>query len=439
MTASMEAEQTSGIAEATKQWVRNWAPSSDWDGHSFLTVESKAIAVARLGESASDWASELAQISACHIIETMPELGGGQENEILRGGAESVINLVLYRASGFDVATAPSEEALSTVQNEVRRGIRHERTSRAIHMTHADLVEAVLKASRKWTPPSDLLSHLDWITEVAYGVFDQFVEEIMSAFHDEMKAWQRTAASIRWNAVTRLMDGSIDTEEAERQVGYRINARHHIGIITSPTEPGASGANQEKIAKELIEHAGCGNVLQIPVSPTKIWTWGSVVDPNELAVDSLEPVDGFLVAVGAAGFGIEGFLQTHREAGTVMELIAKRDPSATQLVRFDEVAVPALMSADPAALYRFVMRELGPLGEDSPYMADLRESLLQYFNTERSLVTTASRMHIARNTVTYRIRRAEELLARPIGVDHHSLHTALVVAQTIGVANLQPM
>ncbi|MFJ5534746.1 helix-turn-helix domain-containing protein [Streptomyces sp. NPDC093261] len=41
---------------------------------------------------------------------------------------------------------------------------------------------------------------------------------------------------------------------------------------------------------------------------------------------------------------------------------------------------------------------------------ELRETLRVYLAEERSLRTAAELLHVARNTVTYRVERAEELL-----------------------------
>jgi sugar diacid utilization regulator len=45
-------------------------------------------------------------------------------------------------------------------------------------------------------------------------------------------------------------------------------------------------------------------------------------------------------------------------------------------------------------------------------------------------------MHVARNTVTYRVRRAEQLLGHDVADRHLEVHAALTVAHEVGSAVL---
>ncbi|MEU7738013.1 helix-turn-helix domain-containing protein, partial [Streptomyces griseus] len=89
---------------------------------------------------------------------------------------------------------------------------------------------------------------------------------------------------------------------------------------------------------------------------------------------------------------------------------------------------------DEQAAADFVCRELGGLGDDSPSAGALRATLKCYLDHDRSVATVAQRLHIAKNTVLYRIKRAEQVRGRPLGDNRLQLHTALYLAETFGVS-----
>ena len=59
--------------------------------------------------------------------------------------------------------------------------------------------------------------------------------------------------------------------------------------------------------------------------------------------------------------------------------------------------------------------------------AALRATLKSYLDNERSLAASAAQLHIAKNTVLYRVRKAEQLLGRPLHQDRLRLSVALFV------------
>ena len=67
-----------------------------------------------------------------------------------------------------------------------------------------------------------------------------------------------------------------------------------------------------------------------------------------------------------------------------------------------------------------------------------RETLRHYLEAERSITTVAVELHVARGTVAYRVRKAEEVLGREVGERRFELHAALLLAQCLGEAVLDP-
>ena len=92
----------------------------------------------------------------------------------------------------------------------------------------------------------------------------------------------------------------------------------------------------------------------------------------------------------------------------------------------------ALLGADLDHAQGFVADELTGLAKDDPYSADLRRTLLSYLDMG-SLVAAAREMHVYRNTVVYRLKRAEQILGRPVSAHSHELHAPLRPASRLGV------
>jgi len=81
---------------------------------------------------------------------------------------------------------------------------------------------------------------------------------------------------------------------------------------------------------------------------------------------------------------------------------------------YDDVAHLALMIADPGAVASFVKRELRGLLGPGERLADIRTTVKIYLDQAHSRVAVAEALHIASNTVAYRVGQAGELLGYPV-------------------------
>ncbi|MGI5499048.1 helix-turn-helix domain-containing protein [Lentzea sp. CA-135723] len=140
---------------------------------------------------------------------------------------------------------------------------------------------------------------------------------------------------------------------------------------------------------------------------------------------------GVRIACGAAHPGPDGFRRSHREAEAAARLM-RLNPAQPPVVHHRDVALACLLAADVEGTRRFVRAELGELAADTENAARLRETLRHYLREERSLATTAARLHIARNTVTYRVKRAQELLGHDVGDRLPEVLAALEAAHAFG-------
>ena len=96
------------------------------------------------------------------------------------------------------------------------------------------------------------------------------------------------------------------------------------------------------------------------------------------------------------------------------------------------------MSDSLELLRDWVAETLGPLADDDDHNARLRDTLRVFLQENGSHKTTAERLTLHRNTVQYRVHKAEESLNRPIIQDRLRIELALLAAQWLGSAVLRP-
>jgi PucR C-terminal helix-turn-helix domain len=164
---------------------------------------------------------------------------------------------------------------------------------------------------------------------------------------------------------------------------------------------------------------GLGHFLGLPVTIEErretIWAWvhggpGAVVDAHVRARE-LVPPTGAQLALGEPEEGSDGFATSHFQACGA-ERVGML--SGAPLTLFVDVGLEAFALDDERLARAFVERVLGPLAEDDPRAATLRDTLAAYFSAGNSASAAAAALDLHERTVSYRIRAAEQRLGRYI-------------------------
>ena len=92
---------------------------------------------------------------------------------------------------------------------------------------------------------------------------------------------------------------------------------------------------------------------------------------------------------------------------------------APAVLAFDDLGVHRLLLQVPdlGELRAFATSVLGDLVRDREHRADLVGTLIEWFRCNGSPQRTARELHVHPNTVTYRIRRVEEIAG--LRLDHY--------------------
>ena len=158
-----------------------------------------------------------------------------------------------------------------------------------------------------------------------------------------------------------------------------------------------------------------------------------------LSAKGIGAADGIRFAVGEPALGLPGFRRTHQQALSAQAVALAAGPSGQLVTSFGEVAPLALMSGSTELLRAWVAERLGALADDDENNARLRDTLRVFLQENGSYKTTAERLTLHKNTVQYRVRKAEECLRRPIGPDRLQLELALLASHWLGRAVLRPV
>ena len=146
---------------------------------------------------------------------------------------------------------------------------------------------------------------------------------------------------------------------------------------------------------------------------------------------------GIRIAFGAPAPGVAGFRRTHQQALSAQAVALAAGPSGQLVTSFSEVAPVALMAGSIDLLRGWVIATLGALAGDDDHNARLRGTLAAFLRENGSYKATAERLTVHKNTVQYRIRKAEESLGRPVGEGRLHTELGLLASEWLGPAVLR--
>ncbi|GAA1369466.1 PucR family transcriptional regulator [Streptomyces beijiangensis] len=400
-----------------------------------------ADATDRIGPGPVDWAVAVGEELALVIIREVPELGGGQAPfETLRMGTEAATLRALLLLADPAADRAIPEESLLGDREFARRRLGLDKVLRGIRVAHAALTQALMAACQERAAPSERSEQFRRISELLFDFIDEFSSRMTAEYLAEHDRWLTSGAAAREETVRAILDGQPVREEAARDLlAYRVEGRHLAVIAWCDSPTAETPGDLQRAAAELLQLRGCSSVLVLPTGRTTVWAWGDLHAPIPAAAPGayLYP-EGCRFAFGSVRHGLTGFRQSHEDARHAARIVELNPHGTGRVVDYPDVELPALLSADLPALRRFVGDELGALAADSPHTEQLRRTLRLYLRNERSLMAAAAQLHVARNTVTYRVKRAQELLGHDLATQLPEVMAALEATRVLGAAVLRP-
>lgn len=256
--------------------------------------------------------------------------------------------------------------------------------------------------------------------------FDASVAVSVELFQAETDRMRQGDEARRLEVVREVLGGKATEarEIAARLGGHPISAVQTAIVLHTADD--SMIIDLPKAAQRLAGVLGVRQPLLVHPGGRDLWCWlPSSVEPDVGLLRGCEEwlaEHRVIAAVGTPASGVEGFRTSHRGA-LAAQRVALGAVETAPLTFFGEVELLSLIGNN-AGMERFVRRVLGPLGADDEQSARLRATL-HVLLTAGTLEAAAKQLRVHKNTVRYRLERAQELLGRDINSQTTEIELAL--------------
>jgi PucR C-terminal helix-turn-helix domain/GGDEF-like domain len=398
---------------------------------------STRSAVRETAEELLPSTAELGRGMAEHLSSSIPEIAEFEDDEFraeLLASCEANIGQVLRMlrdGAPVDDVTF-TYEAMNFLRGNVRRGVPLAALLRSYRLGHAWLYERWSEAMQERVEDSgELAAGQDESSAFMFAYVDRVSGVLVEEFGTQRERMLRSAEQLRADTVRAILRGDpVDTEAASRRLGYELR-RHHVAMRVS------SGASEveglERAVGEAAAALAGGEPLVIASGAARFDVWCGSFDPLATeALEQYEPPPRVLVAFGKPGEGVAGFCSSSEEAKQAARIGALvGDPKLT-VTSYARVELVSLLASDLPRARAFVTGQLGGLASKGGTAERLRETVLVFLASGGSPTRVAEQLFVHKNTVTERIKRAEEMLGRRVDESPVELEAALTLAAGLG-------
>ncbi|MFD7500132.1 PucR family transcriptional regulator [Streptomyces sp. NPDC059850] len=399
-----------------------------------------AEAVDRVGRRPTGWAVETSTALSGEVVRECrsPERPSPASDE------RFVEALVLWSVLALREASPPDPllaELGATVGELVHLGLPVDLALKYLRVTHARVSSLLFTRCASAVPGTAQADVMRETSARLFNAMEQIASWLCEHFAAERERWLADSRARRAELARSLLSGAkVSPGQASTRLGYDLTLHHLALVLWCEHHVDGCVGELEREARQLLERAGYSSVLLLPAGPGRLWAWGGRAsgpppETGRLRAAPEAPPHAH-IAAGLPGAGLAGFRRSHEQAGRV-ETVVRTSGSPASVHDYASVELAVLLGGDLNSTAGFVTRELGPLAGGGETNSALRETVKCYLDHERSLSTAAERLHVAKNTVAYRVKKAEHLLGRSLREERLRLHVALHLAQTLGTAVLR--
>jgi len=417
-------------------------PHVDMDGPAVAELmASVAAAVSRRAGAVSEDVNEV-------ILREIPELYDDKAVlALLTSSVHSNVGTclqIMQHQIDLSAVQAPAA-AVEYARRRAQRGTSLTALLRAYRVGHTCFSDWLLRELARQADDAQMISAATLgMSRIVAGYVDQTSEEIVAAYTQERENWLRNRSAARAARIRDLLSGQrINMSATEATLGYRLR-QYHVGLVCWAGDAAGTAdeiSRLERAISHVAAQAACpGDPVFVPRDESSAWAWLplGIRDTFDAAEASTAGLDGDIhFAFGGVAKGATGFRLTHQQAVAAQAVALAAGPPAPRVVTFGEVAPVAMMLGSMDLLRAWVLATLAGLAADDEHHARLRDTLLVFLRSGGSYKTTAERLMLHKNTVQYRIRKAEESLGGPVGENHDDVELALRAARWLGSSVLQ--
>jgi len=336
--------------------------------------------------------------------------------------------------------------AVERARRLAQRGTPLTALLRAYRVGHACFADWLLKELAQQAPDAEMMGAATVsMSRIVAGYIDQISENMVAAYAEERENWLRNRSAARAARIRDLLSGErIDVRAAEVTLGYRLR-QYHVGLVSWVGDAASSTheiTRLERAISRVADQAGCqGDPVFLPRDESSAWAWLplGIRDTFDSTAAGTADMDADIhFAFGDAAKGTTGFRLTHQQAIAAQAVALASGSPAPRAVMFSQVAPVAMMLTSRDLLRPWVLSTLAGLAADDEHHARLRDTLLVFLRSGSSYKTTAQQLTLHKNTVQYRVRKAQESLGRPVGDNRHDVQLALEASHWLGSYVLRP-
>lgn len=418
-------------------WMESLRPTANGavDGPA-SDPEIIASAEAEIGGPATAWAAEAAAVIVRQVDEDFSLAGTpGMMTGTEREGCEASLLTTLiglHRGTAAADIVAP-RGAQENVRLSVRQGVPIGSVLRTVWACHTRVQDALLAVIEREVPADRMVAEVRELNAALFSYVNSYVSDLMRGYEDELSLWHGRLPAERLRVLTAILDGEEPSADAERILGLRLGKYHLVALAW----PASSGhipdreAVRQRFGADAAQALGAAGVLAVEYQGTTLFWWAFNTRPDPSVTGALRAVpraDWIQLAAGGPGSGLAGLRESHFEAQQAAR-VARLSPRR-KFWGYNDAGMLALLIADPQGAARFVQVQLaGLLGPDQK-LTDIRDTLRHFLQAGSSRIAAAQALHLATNTVAYRVKRAAELLGRPVNENPVTTLVALELAHT---------
>jgi DNA-binding PucR family transcriptional regulator len=334
--------------------------------------------------------------------------------------------------------------AMEYARRLAQRGTPLTALLRAYRVGHACFADWMLKELARQAPDAQLISAVTLrMSKIVAGYIDQISEQMVAAYAEERENWLRNRSAVRAARIRDLLSGErIEVSPTEATLGYRLR-QYHLGLVCWVGDAARTADEITRLEHAISQVAGqvaCyGDPVFLPRDESSAWAWLPLGIRDTFDAAATADVDADIhFAFGNPAKGTTGFRVTHLQAIAAQAVALAAGTPAPRAVTFSQVAPVAMMLSARELLRPWVLSTLAGLARDDEHQARLRETLLVFLQNGGSYKATAEQLVLHKNTVQYRVRKAEESLGRPVGDNRHDVELALRASHWLGAYVLRP-
>ena len=395
------------------------------------------------------------------IVRPMAELSAGMEHDMAIGIADEIRRHLPVIGRSRDLTVAAAETGFADIVARVVTGTapsEYRLSPEAVLYAKevADQghpIDVLLQTGhigqfhiqRNWLGHVEAGSHDPELILGAVGYWQQFMflwgEQLFGQWKQVYLAERSRSIdasdALRAAAVRQLLAGAPgydDIDRAGREIRYDLAGPHRAFIMWSDTGPSGVWDTLRRHASRVVQVIDDGEFLIVPWGDGTVAGWvrgrGAVPQAQLRSLLASQSGPASRVAFGSVQGGLEGFTRSHEEALEARR-VAELAPRGGPVHEYRSLALAALATSDLTQARRFVAEELGALAARDDATVRIAATLKVWFEELGNAAQAARRLGLHKNTVQYRVQRAEQLLGRPIGERALELQLALTLARTL--------